>query len=61
MRAERPNEMMKLGAFFQPTGNHIAAWLHPAGGGRRRHNQAKRPVIIITFYSDGVPKGPVTA
>jgi alkanesulfonate monooxygenase SsuD/methylene tetrahydromethanopterin reductase-like flavin-dependent oxidoreductase (luciferase family) len=29
MRAERPNEMMKLGAFFHPTGNHVAAWLHP--------------------------------
>jgi hypothetical protein len=28
MRAERPNEMMKLGAFFHPTGNHVAAWLH---------------------------------
>jgi hypothetical protein len=21
--------MMKLGAFFHPTGNHVAAWLHP--------------------------------
>ena len=20
---------MKLGAFFHPTGNHVAAWLHP--------------------------------
>jgi alkanesulfonate monooxygenase len=29
MRADRPNEMMKLGAFFHPTGNHVAAWLHP--------------------------------
>jgi N-acetyl-S-(2-succino)cysteine monooxygenase len=29
MRAERRNEMMKLGAFFHPTGNHVAAWLHP--------------------------------
>jgi len=23
------DEMMKLGAFFHPTGNHVAAWLHP--------------------------------
>jgi len=29
MRADRPGEMMKLGAFFHPTGNHVAAWLHP--------------------------------
>ncbi len=29
MRADRPNEMMRLGAFFHPTGNHVAAWLHP--------------------------------
>src|SRR5258708_22800673 len=27
MRTERPNEMMKLGAFFHPTGNHVAAWM----------------------------------
>ena len=29
MRGERRGEMMKLGAFFHPTGNHVAAWLHP--------------------------------
>ena len=29
MRADRSGEMMKLGAFFHPTGNHVAAWLHP--------------------------------
>ena len=29
MRQDRPNETMKLGAFFHPTGNHVAAWLHP--------------------------------
>jgi hypothetical protein len=27
MRADRPDEIMKLGAFFHPTGNHVAAWL----------------------------------
>ncbi|MFL6799161.1 MAG: LLM class flavin-dependent oxidoreductase [Xanthobacteraceae bacterium] len=25
----RRSEQMKLGAFFHPTGNHVAAWLHP--------------------------------
>jgi hypothetical protein len=34
MRADRPEEMMKLGAFFHPTGNHVAAWLHPEARGR---------------------------
>src|SRR5258708_2190939 len=27
MARERPTEMMKLGAFFHPTGNHVAAWM----------------------------------
>jgi hypothetical protein len=25
----RSGEAMELGAFFHPTGNHVAAWLHP--------------------------------
>ena len=25
----RRTGQMKLGAFFHPTGNHVAAWLHP--------------------------------
>src|SRR5580704_3216367 len=29
MRDTRRGETMKLGAFFHPTGNHVAAWLHP--------------------------------
>src|ERR1700736_4921884 len=29
MNKERSAEKMKLGAFFHPTGNHVAAWLHP--------------------------------
>jgi hypothetical protein len=29
MRSERRPDMMKLGAFYHPTGSHIAAWLHP--------------------------------
>ncbi len=28
MTASRPGQL-KLGAFFHPTGNHVAAWLHP--------------------------------
>src|SRR5262245_1195345 len=24
-----PRKHLRLGAFFHPTGNHIAAWLHP--------------------------------
>jgi hypothetical protein len=29
MRDNRRTERMRLGAFFHPTGNHVAAWLHP--------------------------------
>src|SRR5437016_8287146 len=29
MDKARSGERMKLGAFFHPTGNHVAAWLHP--------------------------------
>jgi len=29
MDKARSGETMKLGAFFHPTGNHVAAWLHP--------------------------------
>ena len=29
MNKDRSGERMKLGAFFHPTGNHVAAWLHP--------------------------------
>ena len=29
MRDERRGEKLHLGAFFHPTGNHVAAWLHP--------------------------------
>ena len=29
MTSGRPKEQIKLGAFFHPTGNHVAAWLHP--------------------------------
>jgi alkanesulfonate monooxygenase len=26
---DSPRKQLKLGAFFHPTGNHVAAWLHP--------------------------------
>ncbi|MBV9828741.1 MAG: LLM class flavin-dependent oxidoreductase [Alphaproteobacteria bacterium] len=29
MRDQRRGEKLKLGAFFHPTGNHVAAWLQP--------------------------------
>ncbi|MEY4091330.1 MAG: hypothetical protein RLZZ496_512, partial [Pseudomonadota bacterium] len=25
----RPGEKMRLGAFFNPTGHHVASWRHP--------------------------------
>src|ERR1700730_18160803 len=28
-RQTSPRGMMNLGAFFHPTGNHVASWLHP--------------------------------
>ena len=29
MARDNPRGFMKLGAFFHPTGNHVASWLHP--------------------------------
>ena len=29
MRTQRHGEMMRLGAFFMPTGHHVASWRHP--------------------------------
>src|SRR5258705_12189050 len=63
MRADRPNEMMRLGAFFHPTGNHVAAWLHPeaqidAGTNFRHYAQitqiAERGKIDLMFVADAV-------
>jgi N-acetyl-S-(2-succino)cysteine monooxygenase len=63
MRAERPNEMMKLGAFFHPTGNHVAAWLHPdaqidAGTNYRHYaalaQTAERGKFDLMFLADAV-------
>jgi FMN-dependent oxidoreductase (nitrilotriacetate monooxygenase family) len=63
MRADRPSEMMKLGAFFHPTGNHVAAWLHPeaqidAGTNFRHYAQitqtAERGKFDLMFVADAV-------
>ena len=47
MDKERSGERMKLGAFFHPTGNHVAAWLHPDAqidaGTNFRHSKSRRP------------------
>src|SRR5580704_15753937 len=63
MRPDRPNEMMRLGAFFHPTGNHVAAWLHPeaqidAGTNFRHYAQitqtAERGKFDLMFVADAV-------
>src|SRR6202049_361141 len=63
MRPDRPNEMMRLGAFFHPTGNHVAAWLHPeaqidAGTNFRHYAQiaqtAERGKFDLMFVADSV-------
>jgi len=63
MRTERPNEMMKLGAFFHPTGNHVAAWMHPeacidAGTNFRHYAEitqiAERGKFDLMFVADAV-------
>ena len=60
---DRPNEMMRLGAFFHPTGNHVAAWLHPeaqidAGTNFRHYAQitqtAERGKFDLMFVADAV-------
>ena len=43
-------ETMKLGAFFHPTGNHVAAWLHPdAQIDRVRRSAVPRLMIQLSF------------
>jgi N-acetyl-S-(2-succino)cysteine monooxygenase len=63
MRNERRGEMMKLGAFFHPTGNHVAAWLHPeaqidAGTNFGHYAQiaqtAERGKFDLMFVADAV-------
>jgi N-acetyl-S-(2-succino)cysteine monooxygenase len=63
MRDERRGEMMRLGAFFHPTGNHVAAWLHPEAqidaGMNFRHyveitQTAERGKFDLMFVADAV-------
>jgi alkanesulfonate monooxygenase SsuD/methylene tetrahydromethanopterin reductase-like flavin-dependent oxidoreductase (luciferase family) len=63
MDKERSGETMKLGAFFHPTGNHVAAWLHPdaqidAGTNFRHYAEitqtAERGKFDLMFVADAV-------
>src|SRR5882762_5943618 len=63
MEKERSGERMKLGAFFHPTGNHVAAWLHPdaqidAGSNFRHYAEitqtAERGKFDLMFFADAV-------
>jgi alkanesulfonate monooxygenase SsuD/methylene tetrahydromethanopterin reductase-like flavin-dependent oxidoreductase (luciferase family) len=63
MRGERSGEMMKLGAFFHPTGDHVAAWLHPEtqidAGSNFPHyaaiaQTAERGKFDLVFVADAV-------
>ena len=63
MDKERNGETMKLGAFFHPTGNHVAAWLHPdaqidAGSNFRHYAEitqtAERGKFDLMFVADAV-------
>src|SRR5580693_6678782 len=63
MDKERSAERMKLGAFFHPTGNHVAAWLHPdaqidAGTNYRHYAEitqtAERGKFDLMFLADAL-------
>src|SRR5205814_3702988 len=63
MDKARNGETMKLGAFFHPTGNHVAAWLHPdaqidAGTNFRHYAEitqtAERGKFDLMFVADAV-------
>jgi hypothetical protein len=63
MNQDRRGETMRLGAFFHPTGNHVAAWLHPeaqidAGTNFRHYAQitqtAERAKFDLMFVADAV-------
>jgi alkanesulfonate monooxygenase len=63
MNHDRRGETMRLGAFFHPTGNHVAAWLHPgaqidAGTNFRHYAQiaqtAERGKFDLMFVADAV-------
>lgn len=63
MTGKSPRGHMKLGAFFHPTGNHVAAWLHPAAqidaGSNVEHyiaiaQTAERAKFDLVFLADAV-------
>src|SRR6201995_4301904 len=63
MGKERSDERMKLGAFFHPTGNHVAAWLQPeaqidAGSNFRHYAEigqiAERGKFDLMFVAEAV-------
>ncbi len=63
MARPNPRGFMKLGAFFHPTGNHIAAWLHPdsqADAGQNVEHyvemaqMAERAKFDMMFLADAV-------
>jgi alkanesulfonate monooxygenase len=63
MTRKSPRGHMKLGAFFHPTGNHVAAWLHPAtqidAGSNVEHyiaiaKTAERAKFDLVFLADAV-------
>ena len=63
MDKARNGETMKLGAFFHPTGNHVASWLHPdaqidAGTNFRHYAEitqtAERGKFDLMFVADAV-------
>ena len=63
MRNDRRGEKLHLGAFFHPTGNHVAAWLHPdaqidAGTNFQHYAEiaqiAERGKFDLMFVADAV-------
>ena len=63
MRSQRPNEKLKLGAMFHPTGHHVASWLHESSqidaGSNFRHyaslcQAAERAKFDLMFLADAV-------
>src|SRR5258706_4734617 len=63
MRSERPNEKLKLGAMFPPTGHHVASWLHEGSqidaGTNFRHyaslcQRAEQAKFDLMFLADAV-------
>jgi alkanesulfonate monooxygenase SsuD/methylene tetrahydromethanopterin reductase-like flavin-dependent oxidoreductase (luciferase family) len=63
MNQDRRGEKMRLGAFFHPTGNHVAAWMHPeaqidAGVNFRHYAEitqtAERGKFDLMFVADAV-------